>query len=182
MIDYISCLKTDIQEKVTESMLDSLAKPLRFFWISLSFHWASQTQPQTLFTFFLIRTRPFYSISISTCRDLLYIQHYSDVIMSTMVSQITGVSIAYSTVGSGTIQSKHQSSASLAFVRGLHRWRVNSPHKGPVTRKMSQFDDVIMDTLGRQGKVTLTYMCKYIPIGFCHWSLDKDMWILLLLT
>ena len=31
---------------------------------------------------------------------------------------------------------KHQSSASLAFVSGIHRWPVNSPHKGPVTRKM----------------------------------------------
>ena len=39
---------------------------------------------------------------------------------------------------------KNQSSASLAFVRGIHRWPVNSPHKGPVTRKMFPFDDVIM--------------------------------------
>ena len=41
-------------------------------------------------------------------------------------------------------QRKHQSSASLAFARGIHRWPVNSPHKGPVTRKMFPFDDVIM--------------------------------------
>ena len=39
---------------------------------------------------------------------------------------------------------KHQSSASLAFVRGIHRGPVNSPHKGPVTRKMFPFHDVIM--------------------------------------
>ena len=39
---------------------------------------------------------------------------------------------------------KYQSSASLAFVRGIHRWPVNSPHKWPVTRKMFPFDDVIM--------------------------------------
>ena len=39
---------------------------------------------------------------------------------------------------------KHQSSASLSFVRGIHRSPVNSPHKGPVTRKMFPFDDVIM--------------------------------------
>ena len=39
---------------------------------------------------------------------------------------------------------KNQSSASLAFVQGSHRWPVNSPHKGPVTRKMFSFDDVIM--------------------------------------
>ena len=39
---------------------------------------------------------------------------------------------------------KTSSSASLAFVRGIHRWPVNSPHKGPVTRKMFPFDDVMM--------------------------------------
>ena len=49
---------------------------------------------------------------------------------------------------SGTDQRNHQSSASLAFVRGIHRWPVNSPHKGPVTQKMFPFDDVIMCFLG----------------------------------
>ena len=43
-------------------------------------------------------------------------------------------------------QRKHQSSAALAFVRGIHRWPVNSPHKGPVTWKLFPFDDVIMLT------------------------------------
>ena len=41
-------------------------------------------------------------------------------------------------------QRKRQSSASLTFVRGIHRGPVNSPRKGPVTRKMFLFDDVIM--------------------------------------
>ena len=68
--------------------------------------------------------------------------HNSDVRMSTMASQITSVSIVYATVCSGPDQRKHQSSASLAFVRGIHRWPVNSPYKGPVTRKMFPFDDV----------------------------------------
>ena len=71
-------------------------------------------------------------------------QHYGDVIMSTMASQITSVSLVYSTICSNADQRKHESSASLAFVRGIHRWLVNSPHKGPVTRKMFPFDDVIM--------------------------------------
>ena len=44
----------------------------------------------------------------------------------------------------GADERKHQSSASPAFVRGIHRWLVNSPHKGPVMRKMFPFDDVIM--------------------------------------
>ena len=70
--------------------------------------------------------------------------HYSDIIMSTMSSQITGVSIVYSIVCSGAEQTKHQNSASLTFVRGIHRWPVNSLHKWPVTRKMLPFDYVIM--------------------------------------
>ena len=70
--------------------------------------------------------------------------HYSDVIMGAMVSQITSLTIVYSSVYSDTDQRKHQSSVSLAFVRGIHRWPVNSPHNGPVTRKMFPYDDVIM--------------------------------------
>ena len=64
--------------------------------------------------------------------------------MGTIGSQITSLTIVYSTVYWGSDQSKHQSSASLAFVRGIHRGPVNSPHKWPVTRKMFPFDDVIM--------------------------------------
>ena len=70
--------------------------------------------------------------------------HYNDVIMSMMASQITSLVIVYSTVYSGTDQRKHQSSRSLAFVRGIHRWPLNSPHKGPVMQKMFPFDDFIM--------------------------------------
>ena len=81
-----------------------------------------------------------YLSFISCCR----VSHYSDVIMITIASQITSLTIIYSTVYSGADQRKHQSSASLAFVRGIHRWPVNSPHKEPVTRKMLPFDGVIM--------------------------------------
>ena len=66
--------------------------------------------------------------------------HYSDVKMGTIASQITGLTIVYSTVYSDADHRKHQSSASVAFVRSP----VNSPHKLPVTRKMFPFDDVIM--------------------------------------
>ena len=73
--------------------------------------------------------------------------HYNDVITSAMASQNTSPTIVCSTVYSGVEQRKHQSSASLAFVRGIHRWPVNSLDKGPVvvTRKMFPFDDVIMN-------------------------------------
>ena len=91
-------------------------------------------------------------------------QHYGNVIMSAMASQITSLTIACATVYSGADQRKHQSSASLAFVWGIHRWPVNSPHKGPVTRKMFPFDDVIM----RKFRYIVAYkarvLCKNLPL------------------
>ena len=72
--------------------------------------------------------------------------------MGATASQITSLTIVYSTVYSDADQIKHQSSASLAFVWGIHRGPVNSPHKWPATRKMFPFDDVIMT------------MCMIIPI------------------
>ena len=70
--------------------------------------------------------------------------HYGDVIMGVIASQITSLTTVYSTVYSDADQRKHQSSASLAFVRVIYRWPMNSPHKWPVTRKMFPFDGVIM--------------------------------------
>ena len=64
--------------------------------------------------------------------------------MSAMASQITSLMIVYPTDYSGIDQRKRQSSATLAFVLGIHRSPVNSPRNGPVTRKMLPFDDVIM--------------------------------------
>ena len=69
--------------------------------------------------------------------------HYSDIIMGMMASQITSLTIVYSTIDSGTDERKDQSCTSLAFERGIHRWSVNSQHKWPVTWKMFSFDDVI---------------------------------------
>ena len=70
--------------------------------------------------------------------------HYVDVIMTTKASQITSLTIVYPTVYSGADQRKHQRSASLAFLWGIHLWPVYSPHKGSVTQKMFSFDDVII--------------------------------------
>ena len=84
-------------------------------------------------------------VSILSHSLIISYEHYCDVIMSPTASQITSLTIVYSIVYSGTDQRKHQSSASLAFVRGSHRRPVNSPHKWPVTRKMFPFDDVIMN-------------------------------------
>ena len=77
---------------------------------------------------------------------LLVHNHYCDVIMGAITSQITSVTTIYSTVHSDADQRKNQSSASLAFVRGIHRRPVNSPHKCPVMRWMIPFDNGIMVT------------------------------------
>ena len=100
-------------------------------------------------------------------------KHYHDVIMSAMAFQFTSYTFVYSTVYSSWDQRKHQISASLAFVRGIHRWPVNSPHKGPVTRKMFQFDDVIMDRTSHAGSspctmitmLTGSHKCQLWPCG-----------------
>ena len=70
--------------------------------------------------------------------------HYSDVIMSAAASLITGVSMVWLIVWLGADQRKHHSSGSQVFARGIHRWPMNSPHKGPVMRKRFPFDDVII--------------------------------------
>ena len=94
-------------------------------------------------------------VCIYPYKNLAY--HYSDVIVGMMMSKKnTSLAIVYLTVYSGADQRKHQSSASLALVWGIHQWLVNSPHKWPLTRKMLPFDGVIMvicntcTTIGRQ--------------------------------
>ena len=67
--------------------------------------------------------------------------------MSAVTSRISNLTIVYSTIYSRSDQRKHQSSASRAFVRGSHRWLVNTPHQGPVTWKMFPFDDVIVENI-----------------------------------
>ena len=75
----------------------------------------------------LFKTRP--RSVMAKLRMMLELFHYCDVIMGVMASQIIGVSIVCSIVSSG--------SASLAFVRGFHRWPVNSPHKGSNAENVS---------------------------------------------
>ena len=61
--------------------------------------------------------------------------HYNDVIMTTMASQITSLTVVYSTVYSDADQRKYQSSASLAFVWGIHRDRWIPRTKGQLRGK-----------------------------------------------
>ena len=82
--------------------------------------------------------------------------HYNDVIMSTMASQITSLTIVYWTVYS-IPKSKKTSKLYVTGLRGIHRWSVNSPHKGPLTRKMFPFDDLI--SVSKRGP-------RILPISF----------------
>ena len=82
---------------------------------------------------------PFHVNKITTTTTL-----YGDVMMRAMASQITNLTFVCSDVYSSAGQRIYQSSTPLALVRGIQWWPVNSLHKGPVTRKMFQFDDVIM--------------------------------------
>ena len=88
-----------------------------------------------------------------------------------MASQIISLTIVYSSVYSGTNQRKHQSSASLAFVRGIHRVPVNSPHKGTVTRKMFPIDDVIMYYVAYKPAVSTSNHGFGPTIDTVHWLL-----------
>ena len=71
---------------------------------------------------------------------------------------------------------KHQSSASLAFVRGIHWWPVNSPHKGPVRRKTFPFDDVIM-TYSQENISNVSWVCVFYPFGFRCYKMNIYIWI-----
>ena len=111
-------------------------------------------------------TVPMYLFVDHLYIDAVFVKlwHHNNVIMSATASQITSITIVYSTVYSDADQRIHQSSASLAFVRGIHRGPLNFPHKRPVTRKMFTFDDVIMN--------------KLEPISRKAWGIDERTFIL----
>ena len=105
-------------------------------------------------------------------QDYRHFTHYPGVIMGVMASQITGISIVCSTVCSDADQRKHQNSASLAFVRGIHRWRVNSPHKRPVTRKRFH---LMTSSCGRHFRCIFlqTVVLHYYCIAVCSCTISK---------
>ena len=90
--------------------------------------------------------------------------------MGPMASQITRLTIAYSTVYVDADQRKHQNAASLTFVWGIHGWPVNFPHKWPVTRKLFPFDDVIMSLLYT---IRYEYGCPYTYCGWLYTGGDS---------
>ena len=100
--------------------------------------------------------------------------------MDTIASQITSLTIVYSTVYSDADQRKYQSSASLAIVREIHRRPVNSPHKWSVTRKMLPFDDVIMNMPMAPDKISFPFYNRkrhyFIVIDLTQWYKDEMSW------
>ena len=104
--------------------------------------------------------------------NLLRPRHYIDVIMTTMASQITSLTIVYSTVYSDADHRKHQSSALLAFVRGIHRDRWIPRTKGQLrgkcfhlmTSSWALFDNMDWLSLQNGQKITCPMKCgvKYL--------------------
>ena len=80
----------------------------------------------------------------STLCCFLWSGHYSDVIMSALVSQITGVSMVCLTVCSGVDKKNTSKLRVTGLCEGNSPVTAEFPHKWPVTRKMFPFDDVIM--------------------------------------
>ena len=135
-------------------------------WIRVHYRWVLQTEAENKTYMYRICNR-----ALETSVQNISVIHYDDVIMGARASQITSLVIVYSTVCSGADQSKHQRSASLAFVWGIHRGPVNSPHKWPVTRKMFPFEDVIMEMwikfcqLPHLSTIPLHPPCSIISMG-----------------
>ena len=104
--------------------------------------------------------------------------------MSAMASQITGVPIVCLTVYSGADQRQHDSSASLAFVRGSHRWQVDFPNKWPVTRKIFPFYDVTMEFLQKLYMRSTRYLPNiYLNSAWnlyrcCSYHLEPHKWLM----
>ena len=120
---------------------------------------------QTIATYWYHKLSSDHGLYLIRFRGMIFIEdqsnymlplHYSDVITSAMASQVTSLTIVYSTVYSDTDERKHQSSVSLAFVRGSHRWPLTAQRASNaenVSIWWPPFDGVIMKTI--RGLVSL---------------------------
>ena len=135
--------------------------------------WGLTTDLLTWHRFIYVTGIYIISSTSGNCRKFKtpwWFSHNSDVIISTMASQITSLTIVYSSAYSGAEQGKHQSSVSLAFVMGIHRSPVNCPHKGPVTRKRFPLDNVIMS----KGKIaTSNLLTVTLSLWFKKTNMEK---------
>ena len=109
--------------------------------------------------------------------------HYGGVIMTTIASQITSLTVVYSTVYSDADQRKHQSSASLAFVWGIHRDRWSPRTKGRLRGKCfhlmtSSCLEKRVDTYGitKLQKLLLSHR-RYMAMWKLHLRSPNQRWI-----
>ena len=106
--------------------------------------------------------------------------------------QITSLTMVYSTVYSGADQRKYHSSTSLAFLRGIHRSTLNSPHKEPITRKCfnlmtsswisslasGKFEGHLWLTLGNCGDIFSDSYLRCTSLGFTDDAKHFTKWCL----
>ena len=127
--------KPDGCGKISQCITTIKQKPCAYFLAYTVYHSNSQTD------FFTNENIISWSLWLFACNAHsryaaikivwhLILHHYSDIIMGSMASSITSLSLVYSTVCLGADQWKHQSSASLTFVGGIHTWPVNSLTNG----------------------------------------------------
>ena len=124
--------------------------------------------------FSTLKCRRLLWFALNENKNISISHHYNDVIMGAIASEITSLTIVYSIVCSDAYQSKHQSSASQAVVRGIHR---SSPGTGEFPAQMaSNAEDVPIwwrhhvtsiisaDVLATQGvRTSLTVTTKIAP-------------------
>ena len=129
-----STVYSDVDQRKHQS-----SASLAFVWGIHRDRWIPRTKGQLRGKWFHLMTSSWWRHDMVRVSVLLFLcresdGQYNDVIISAMASQITSLMIVFSTIYLGADQRKHQSSESLAFVRGIHRWP-----------EMFPFDDVIMD-------------------------------------
>ena len=115
-----------------------------------------------------------YQLILSWNRSCNSPWHYIDVIMTTMVSQITSRTVVYSTVYSDADQRKHQSSASLAFVWGIHRDRWIPRTKGQLRGKCFHLMTSSWYTRSPLDRVYRTTLWTWSGIGLHAIKFGKD--------
>ena len=118
------------------------------------------SQLLTRFKRWRVNCVPWICINVETCRSLccdsLYLYNSLGPLCQHKMCVVVQIIHA--------AQRKHQSSPSLGFVKGIHRCPVNSPHKGPVTRKLFPSEDVIIILFHLSLVVSVDYSCRCIGI------------------
>ena len=155
---------------VKKSYLHCLA--IRVFYVSNGRQWVYGRPIMSLIYIcpsnLLLFCRQQRGLSLNARRSSVrFPSHYSDVIIGAMASQTSSLMIVYSTGYLGADVRKISKIRVNGLVRGIHWWPVNSQHKGPVTRKMFPFDDVIMTNMEAKW-MDITPFYANDSVAICH--------------